>query len=60
MDKKYATRTAINIVEEIFNSITHGLGMAGAITGLVLGIIILALPVPLKVGFIIYAASLIL
>lgn len=60
MDKKYPTRTAVNIVEEIFNSITHGLGMAGAITGLVLGIIILALPVPLKVGFIIYAASLIL
>jgi hemolysin III len=60
MTRTELKRTTIKIVEEIFNSITHGLGAAAGITGLVLGIIMLARPVSLKVGFIIYAASLII
>jgi len=60
MNNKHANRSAVNIIEEIFNSITHGLGLIAAIIGLVLGIIILTSPVEYKVGFIIYAASLIL
>ena len=59
-NKKVHTNSAIKIVEEIFNSIIHGIGAVAAITGLVLGIIFLILPTSSKIGFIIYAASLII
>jgi len=48
------------LIEEIFNSITHGLGAIAGIIGLVIGVITLASPVSFKVGFIIYCASLII
>ncbi|HUC96781.1 MAG TPA: hemolysin III family protein [Candidatus Saccharimonadales bacterium] len=51
---------AVKIVEEIFNSITHGLGAIAAVIGLVLGIVIMTWPTSFKVGFIIYASSLII
>lgn len=51
---------AIGLVEEIFNSIVHGLGAIAGITGLVLGIVLLTTTISLKVGFIIYASSLII
>ncbi|MEI6237806.1 MAG: hemolysin III family protein [Candidatus Saccharibacteria bacterium] len=53
-------RTKTRIIEEICNSITHGLGALAAITGLVLGIIFLVSSVSFKVSFIIYCASLII
>jgi len=48
------------IIEEIFNSIAHGLGAVAGIIGLILGVIFLVLPISLRVGFIIYCTSLIL
>jgi hemolysin III len=51
---------AVNIVEEVFNSITHGLGFAAGITGLVLGTIFIATRTSVKVGFIIYCSTLII
>jgi len=60
MTKADTTKSAIKIVEEVFNSITHGLGAAAGVVGLILGIIILASPISFKVGFIIYCVSLII
>jgi hemolysin III len=60
MIKKEKSKSVVKIVEEIFNSIIHGLGTIAAITGLVLGIIFLIIPTSSKVGFIIYASSLII
>ena len=54
------SKKVIQIVEEIFNSITHGLGAIAAIVGLVLGVIFLVTPINFKVGFIVYCASLII
>jgi hemolysin III len=48
------------IVEEIFNSIFHGLGAIAGIVGLVLGIVTITADLSYKVGFIIYCATLIL
>jgi len=48
------------IVEEIFNSITHGLGVIAGIVGLILGVVLMVMPNTLKIGFIIYATCLIL
>jgi len=48
------------IVEEIFNSITHGLGAIASIVGLVLGIIFISTSTSFKAGYIIYASSLII
>ena len=59
-NKMHHSNSVIKIVEEIFNSIIHGLGAVAAITGLVLGIIFLILPSSSKIGFIIYAVSLII
>jgi hemolysin III len=53
-------KPAIKLIEEIFNSITHGLGAVAAIVGLVLGIVIMTSTVSFKIGFIIYASSLII
>jgi hemolysin III len=47
------------IVEEIFNSITHGLAAIAGIVGLVIGVLVLSSPVSFKVGFIVYCSSLI-
>ena len=60
MDKSVTSKSAVKIVEEIFNSISHGLGAIAAIVGLVLGIIIMTSPASFKVGFIIYTISLII
>lgn len=49
----------IKIIEEIFNAISHGLAALAAITGLVIGLITISTSLSLKVGFIIYASSLI-
>jgi hemolysin III len=46
------------IVEEIFNSITHGLGVIAGIVGLILGVVLMVMPNTLKIGFIIYATCL--
>lgn len=48
------------IVEEVFNSITHGLGAAAGVVGLVLGLIFMTSSTSFKVGFIVYSASLII
>ncbi len=52
--------TRRSLVEEIFNSITHGIGAVAGIVGLVIGSITLVTQTSFKVGFIIYAATLIL
>ncbi len=56
----HRAKTTSAIVEEIFNSITHGLGAIAAIVGLTVGLLTLAAPSSFRAGFIIYAASLIL
>jgi len=48
------------IIEEIFNSISHGLGVAAGIVALTLGIIFIPGGVFFRVGFIIYTSCLIL
>lgn len=53
-------KSKLKIVEEIFNSILHGLGAIAGIVGLVLGIVTIAANLSYKVGFIIYCTSLIL
>lgn len=55
--KKIQTAT---IIEEVFNSITHGLGAITGIVGLVLGIIFISASTSFKVGYIIYASSLVI
>ena len=60
MDKKTAPRSVVTIVEEILNSISHGMTAATAVVGLILGIVFLTISAPIKVGFIIYAVSLII
>ena len=50
----------VKIVEEIFNSILHGLGAIAAIVGLVIGTVTISSSLSFKVGFIIYCACLIL
>jgi hemolysin III len=60
MDKAETEKPSIKVVEEILNSITHGIGVVAAIVGLVLGVILMASPAPFKIGFIIYSASLII
>lgn len=55
-----APRTASRIVEEVFNSITHGLGALAAVVGLVFGLFTLTAPTAFKAAFVVYAASLIL
>ncbi len=53
-------RSASKITEEVFNSVTHGLGLIGAIVGLLFGLLTLNAPLHFRVGFIIYAVSLVL
>ncbi len=60
MDKKTDSKSVVAIVEEIFNSISHGMGTATAVVGLILGTIFLTISAPIKIGFIIYAVSLII
>jgi hemolysin III len=55
-----APRTAARIVEEVFNSVTHGLGALAALVGLIMGLLTIATPASFRLGFIIYAVSLIL
>jgi hemolysin III len=50
----------LKIVEEIFNSVTHGLAAVAAIVGLVLGLLFLVSPTSFRVGFIVYCSSLII
>lgn len=60
MTIKNQNKSKLKIVEEIFNSILHGLGAIAGIVGLVLGIVTITADLSYKVGFIIYCASLIL
>jgi len=60
VDKTKTHIGAVKVIEEIFNSITHGLGAIAAIVGLVLGVVIMNLAPAFKIGFIIYSASLII
>jgi hemolysin III len=53
-------KSTVKIVEEIFNSILHGLGAIAAIIGLIIGAITIISDLSFKVGFYIYCASLIL
>lgn len=58
-----ATDIAIHhrsIPEEVFNSITHGLGALAGIVGLVIGLLSFVAPTSYMVGFLVYIASLIL
>ena len=55
-----APKSTVRIVEEIFNSITHGLGALAALVGLIIGLLTIVSPALFKVGFIIYGLSLIL
>jgi len=48
------------VVEEIFNSVTHGLGAIAATVGLVLGVVLLTTSISYKIGFIVYCSSLVL
>lgn len=54
------SKSATSIVEEVLSSVTHGLGAAAGIAGLVLGIVSLHAPLSFRIGFVVYAASLIL
>ena len=60
VDKIKSEKPAVRLIEEIFNSITHGLGAIAAIVGLILGIIFMTSSTSFRVGFIIYSASLII
>ncbi len=60
MVKSETDKPTVKIVEEIFNSITHGIGAIAAIVGLILGIIFMVSSTSFRVGFIIYSASLII
>jgi hemolysin III len=60
LDRSKTQKPALKIVEEVFNCVTHGLGAVAAIVGLVLGIVFMNSPMPFKIGFIIYSASLII
>jgi hemolysin III len=53
-------KSKVKVVEEIFNSILHGLGAIAAIVGLIIGVITISSSVSFKMGFIIYCACLIL
>lgn len=53
-------RSKSKVVEEIFNSVTHGLGAVAGIVGLVLGIIFIDSSVAFKTAYIIYCSSLII
>jgi hemolysin III len=53
-------KSKINIVEEIFNSILHGLGVLAAVVGLIIGSVTITSDIAFKIGFIVYCASLIL
>jgi hemolysin III len=56
-DAKY---TATYITEEIFSSITHGLGAIAAIVGLIVGLVALRPHATFMAGFIVYCSCLIL
>lgn len=60
VDKIKSEKPAVRLIEEIFNSITHGMGAIAAIVGLILGIIFMTSSTSFRVGFIIYSASLII
>jgi hemolysin III len=60
MVKSDTNKPTVKIVEEIFNSVTHGLGAIAAIVGLVLGVVMMNWSAPFRVGFIVYSASLII
>lgn len=60
MDDIKKSKPSVKIVEEIFNSIIHGLGTIAAIVGLILGVIIMVSTISFKIGFIIYSSSLII
>jgi len=56
---KGALPPTTSITEEVFNSITHGLGAVAGIVGLILGLLALAAPIRFSVSFILYCACLI-
>ncbi len=60
MMSKATSNTTVKIVEEIFNSLTHGLGVIAGIIGLILGIILISSQMWFKIGFIVYVSSLII
>ena len=51
---------AHKIVEEVFNSVTHGLGAVVALVGLLFGVFVLKAPTVYKVGFLIFCGCLVL
>ena len=53
-------KSTVKIIEEIFNSVLHGLGAIAGIVGLVIGVITITTDLSYKVGFIVYCATLIL
>lgn len=55
-----APKSTVRIVEEVFNSVTHGVGTLLALAGLIFGLLTIAAPTIFMVGFIIYGASLML
>ncbi len=60
MDKTISmSRSRLRIVEEIFNSTTHGLGAIAGIIGLVLGLATLVAPKDFTIGFIVYGVCLV-
>lgn len=54
------SKTAVSIVEEVLSSVTHGLGAIAGIVGLILGLISIHASLSFRIGFIIYAVSLII
>ncbi|HPW48191.1 MAG TPA: hemolysin III family protein, partial [Candidatus Saccharibacteria bacterium] len=54
------TLSKSEVVEEIFNSVTHGLGAIAATVGLILGVVLLTTNISYKIGFIVYCSSLVL
>jgi hemolysin III len=54
------TRSPKKIIEEVLNSLTHGLGAIAATLGLIFGLMSINGPSSYKIAFLIYAACLIL
>ena len=58
MESIRKNKQAIKIVEEVFNSVTHGLGAIACIVGLIIGLLTLVSPNTFKIGFTVYVLSL--
>jgi hemolysin III len=60
MNKTKNRVSATSIIEEVLNSVTHGIGAIAGILGMLLGLVLMVTPNGLKIGFIIYVTCLIL